>query len=810
MTRRNLSRVAGRHYLSLLTAITAAIGVLLSLSGFVLIRTVDENQATEALWQQVDREAHRIGAGIDRLLRNLELVGRAAVAADSPTTVIARAGGPSQELLPPGVTGIVWYTRAEAAAIGAGKVPATGAEAARTDTARAELAAVLTKTLASGRPAATAQATAVPQNGSRLGLLVAIPIGWPALAASASDGDPRQEVAGIVVARLLPNELIGYLHNSRGQDETRVRLYLSGSGRRPTASGRGPATEQRLRVADLDLTLVLTRATASRPGRPWLPLGFLFGGLVLTGGLTHAVRSAARARFALDEQQRSERALRASEARFRSFMDHAPFSMLVKDVDGRFLMVNRGIEATWGKTAAEILGRRVSDLSQGIGVEAVEAMDREVIETGRAVTREIHFSDLGEEWNYEVKFPIKDPAGRVVAIGGVAVDISDKKKAELALQASEARFRSFMEHAPIEMVVKDLDGRYVMVSRAAEEIWGRPAADLLGRRAADVFESAGAAIMVEMDRAVTENGRTVAREVHFPGRRSEWTYSVKFPIKDAGGRLVAIGSVMLDITEKKHTEQELMRAKEQAELANHAKSQFLANMSHELRTPLNAIIGFSEMICRQLYGPVGADKYLEYAHDIRDSGQHLLGIVNSVLDTSKIEAGGFELDEAPCDIADIIDAAMRMIEERAQQGGLALEQSVAPGLHPIFADERVCRQILLNLLSNAVKFTPVGGKVTVMATVGPGGCPLIQVIDNGVGIAPGHVDKVFDRFSQVDSTYARRHSGTGLGLHLTKKLVELHGGTIRLDSQVGVGTTVSVTLPSWRWCQDGKALLRGA
>lgn len=145
---------------------------------------------------------------------------------------------------------------------------------------------------------------------------------------------------------------------------------------------------------------------------------------------------------------------------------------------------------------------------------------------------------------------------------------------------------------------------------------------------------------------------------------------------------------------------------------------------------------------------------------------------------------------------------MRMVEERAQQGGLVLEQFVPPDLRPILADERVCRQILLNLLSNAIKFTPVGGRVKATAEVAPDGGLLIQVIDNGIGIARADVDKVFDRFSQVDSTYARRHSGTGLGLHLTKKLVELHGGTIRLDSEVGGGTVASVTLPRWRW-RDG-------
>jgi PAS domain S-box-containing protein len=820
MTRRSLSRTAGRHYLSLLTAMTAAVGVLLSVSGFVLVRALDEHAAAEALSQQRALEVRHIGERIDGLLRDLELVGRSAAAANSPTTIIARAGGAAADLLPTGVTSIVWYARPEAEQIHAGEASAKGATPALADTAMPELMSVLSKALSSGRPAAAAEGAAIPQERNRLSLLVAIPIASPTMT-SASNGDPRQEADGIVVARLLPNELVGSPRDARGHDETLFRIFLSGSGvgrqnaavsagdvgPAPAMAGRtgpdrGQTAEQRVWVGDLELTLGPTRASASGSDRPWLPLVFLFGGLVLTGGLSHTVRSAARARCALAEQQRSERALRESEARFRGFMDHAPFSMLVKDLDGRFLMVNAGIEAKWGKTAAEILGRHVRDLSQGAGVDVVEAMDREVIESGRAVTREVHFADLGEGWNYEVKFPIKDSAGRVIAVGGVAVDISDKKKAELALQASEARFRGFMENAPVEMVVKDLEGRYVMISRAVEEIWDRTAAEILGRRSSEITPSAGAAIAEAMDREVIETGRSVAKEIHFPGWRSEWAYAVKFPIKDAAGRVVAIGSVALDVTEKKHTEQELMHAKEQAELANRAKSQFLANMSHELRTPLNAILGFSEIICQQLFGPLGSPKYLEYARDIWDSGEHLLGIVNSVLDTSKIEAGSFELNEAPCDIPDIVDAAMRMVEERARHGGLMLEQHVAPGLRPILADERVCRQILLNLLSNAVKFTPVGGRVTATAEVAPDGSLLIQVADNGIGIAPADLEKVFDRFSQVDSSYARRHSGTGLGLHLTKKLIELHGGTIRLDSEVGVGTTVTVTLPPWRWCAD--------
>src|SRR6185312_11610936 len=404
----------------------------------------------------------------------------------------------------------------------------------------------------------------------------------------------------------------------------------------------------------------------------------------------------------ITEWDHAERALRESEARFRSFLDHAPFGMLVKDLDGRYLTVNSGIEDMWGKPAREILGHRPSDLSNDNDVAIAEAMDREVMRTGQAATQEIKLDGKDGRWTYSVKFPIKESSGRIAAIGGIFIDISDRKKAELALQESEARFRSFMENAPLEMVVKDLDGRFLMVSRAVEDIWQRKAEQLLGRRTCDITDSPGVAAVEEMDREVVATGGTVAREIHFAGWDEDWAYAVKFPIRDAAAKLVAIGSVVLNITDQKHAEQELIRAKDEADLANRAKSQFLANMSHELRTPLNAIIGFSAIIRDQLFGAVGSPKYLEYAHDIGDSGAHLLGIVNSILDTSKIEAGSFELVDEPCDVADMLESALRMVAERAQRAGVILELQIAPGLRAIMADERVCKQILINLLSNAV------------------------------------------------------------------------------------------------------------
>jgi signal transduction histidine kinase len=254
-------------------------------------------------------------------------------------------------------------------------------------------------------------------------------------------------------------------------------------------------------------------------------------------------------------------------------------------------------------------------------------------------------------------------------------------------------------------------------------------------------------------------------------------------------------AVYTDATERVRAENALRDAKETAELANRTKTEFLANMSHELRTPLNAIIGFSELIYRQSFGPVGASRYVEYAHDILDSGRHLLKLINDILDVSKMEVGRVDLDEGEIRLEHVIRSSARLVAERAREGEVALSVPQGETLPPVRADERRLKQVLLNLLSNAVKFTPPGGSVRVEA--GPsadGGCA-IKVIDTGIGMASEDIPRALKPFGQVDSNLARRFDGSGLGLSLSKALVELHGGTLSIDSTVGVGTTVTVMLP---------------
>ena len=238
---------------------------------------------------------------------------------------------------------------------------------------------------------------------------------------------------------------------------------------------------------------------------------------------------------------------------------------------------------------------------------------------------------------------------------------------------------------------------------------------------------------------------------------------------------------------------EIQEKSAQLEIANRHKSEFLANMSHELRTPLNAIIGFSEVLNERYFGELN-EKQLDYIQDIHASGKHLLSLINDILDLSKIEAGRMELDLASFDMPTALQNALTLVRERAQRHGIALELATDPALGAFRADERKFKQIMLNLLSNAVKFTPEGGKVAVRAKLNGAGVE-VAVSDSGVGIAAADQEAIFEEFKQVGSDYTKKAEGTGLGLALTRRFVELHGGTIRVSSAPGQGATFTFTLP---------------
>ncbi|WP_374381168.1 ATP-binding protein [Dongia sp.] len=392
----------------------------------------------------------------------------------------------------------------------------------------------------------------------------------------------------------------------------------------------------------------------------------------------------------------------------------------------------------------------------------------------------------------------------LIALKGLLRDLERQVSTRTqALRSTEARLSAFMQNAPITMSVKDLDGHYLLVNRASERFYGRPASDMIGRRIADIELSEGARAIDELEVEMRRAGRSVTREIAYPrDGGTRWYRDIKFPIPDETGAIGAIGGIGIDITATKLVQEELIEAKEHAEAASQAKSQFLANMSHELRTPLNAILGFSEILAGSPLGPLTPERVQTYAADIHESGRLLLNIINDILDLSKIEAGRLVLTDGPCDLGAIARNALNLVANAAQAKSLRLLNNLPDNLPPIRADERALTQILINLLNNAVKFTLPGGEIRIEAGLvnhGERGDGIaIAVSDTGIGIANEDIPLVFSAFGQVQDAFVRAHEGAGLGLPIARALTEAQGGRLDLHSRLGQGTRVTLWLPKER------------
>jgi PAS domain S-box-containing protein len=355
--------------------------------------------------------------------------------------------------------------------------------------------------------------------------------------------------------------------------------------------------------------------------------------------------------------------------------------------------------------------------------------------------------------------------------------------------ASEAKFRAIFDSAVDGIVTTSSDGVVQSLNGAAEAMFGWREAELAGRHVSVVFPNIGPAT-ANLREAGAAQGEVTAR------RRdgSQLPVSIAVARWTGDGQSFVTG-IVRDITERTRLETELRGAKVQAEEANRAKSEFLANMSHELRTPLNAVIGFADVLKNQMFGALDP-RYADYARDIHSSGQHLLNLINDVLDLSKAEAGHLALRDELVDVAEMIDTCRRLVAAQAAARAIAIETTVAPGAEFIRADDTRLRQVVLNLVSNAVKFTPDGGRVAIDAFDDGRGAMVLRVSDTGIGIAGEDVAKVLAPFGQVESALSRTVPGTGLGLPLTKHLVELHGGSLAIESELGKGTVVTVRLPA--------------
>ena len=416
------------------------------------------------------------------------------------------------------------------------------------------------------------------------------------------------------------------------------------------------------------------------------------------------------------------------------------------------------------------------------------------------------------------RFERQRPDGTVLEIRGNPVpgggfvttytDMTARKQAEDTIREAEERFRTLVSNAPEALVLFDAEtGTLVEVNEEAERLFGLPRKKLLRLGPADLSPPSqpngrasdqAAAEFIEM----TLNGEVPVFEwLHKNAKGDLIPCEVRLVQMRVGDQCLVRGSI-IDITERKRHVAALLEAKEQAEMANKAKSDFLATMSHELRTPLNAIIGFSDLIRNKTFGPVQNERYAGYVDNIHDSGCHLLEIINDLLDMAKVESGQIELHEELVDIPDLLTTVCRLIKGRAADAGIAIKISNARNLPWLRADPRLIRQIMFNLLGNAIKFTPKGGTISVRSKLNARNELAVTVTDTGIGISKHDLERVFEPFQQVDSVLVRKYDGTGLGLPLAKSLADLHDADLTLASRPSSGTTATLTFPSERLVVD--------
>ncbi|MER9405944.1 ATP-binding protein [Mesorhizobium caraganae] len=487
----------------------------------------------------------------------------------------------------------------------------------------------------------------------------------------------------------------------------------------------------------------------------------------------------------------------------------------------------------WSRSMYDMLGYEPcnSMLSFGEVDDIIHPEDGDLFElANKIVEREIDHIDqvfrmrhADGQWVWmRARAQVIDPEAPEIQLIGIAVDVTEQRHLALRSEAADLRLRTAIENINESFVLWDAAQRLIMCNSKFQKDNGLSDRDVMPGAARAVLEERMLAFASERRLANTngpQGGATFERQLS-DGR---WLQVNELRTRDGG--TVSVGS---DITQIKLHQEKLvdserrlmatihdlslarraeeeraselvelnrkyMKETERAEAANRAKSEFLANMSHELRTPLNAIIGFSELMEQGLFGPLGSPRYEEYANDINGSGKYLLGVINDILDMSKIEAGQFSMDREEIDLCPLIRETVRVISLQAAEKSITVETRIADTM-TLFADRRAIKQIAINLLSNAVKFTGQGGHISVRAR-NTSGALVLTIEDNGCGIPKEALSKLGRPFEQVQNQFSKNHAGSGLGLAISRSLAELQGGALKIRSIEGVGTIVSVRIP---------------
>lgn len=487
------------------------------------------------------------------------------------------------------------------------------------------------------------------------------------------------------------------------------------------------------------------------------------------------------------------------------FFDHMPVPRLIVRPQGNnfvLVSINQKASQFFGKKEDDVVGQSIDVLLDNENAEHILHSLQVSVKRQKPVTIQSlpTFPGNVQLPGFWIN-PIVNDAGDVVYLDIISQpNITDDSALQRERDDALLLLTSIFDVSEVGIIVTDHNRRVIKVNDSFVRIYGWSRNDLIGSDFIDIISPDERDLARANHEEFIQGGIRSSGEMKL-SRKNGTIANVLFTtatLELSQRRRFQVTTIM-DITLRKQMEQSLRVAKEQADSANRAKSAFLANMSHELRTPLNAILGFSEMMIKGTFGPIGHAKYGEYLDDIHMSAKHLLEIINEVLDMSKIEAGKVDLDEQEIDITGLVDSVVRIMANRAFNNGLEIKEFVPSDIPILYADPRLVRQILINLITNAIKYTQKSGVIEVIARLNDDGEMLLVVKDNGVGIPKDRIKDAMQPFGQInDPTQTNNQQGTGLGLPLTKAMAELHGGKLWLESDTGQGATVTITFPKAR------------
>lgn len=448
----------------------------------------------------------------------------------------------------------------------------------------------------------------------------------------------------------------------------------------------------------------------------------------------------------------------------------------------------------------QIIGRTLYDFPDSIPSEFTSThhkFDRELIAHGGTQKYETSVKKADSEIGSFIfnKAAFKDAKNNILGITGIMLDITDYKKAEKEIIKKSALLENLLESLPEMVFFKDLHGNYLGCNLAFSKYVGIPVNEIIGKNDYDLFDKEIAELFRENDLKALGYGNYCRNEewVTYPDGTRVLLETYKAPLHTAKGKLIGTLGISHDVTAYKLAENELIEAKIAAETSSRVKNEFIANVSHELRTPLNSIIGFSEIIHDETFGPLN-DNQTTYMSHVLGSSKHLLNIINNILDISKIESDNVELYYETVDIISAAEEVISVLGPLAEKSIVELKRQFPEKTLIIEADKNKILQVLYNLIGNAIKFTPRNGQVKVELTK-HGNSVQILVQDSGIGIPEDKMEEIFLPFIQLDSRTNRKYAGTGLGLALVQKFTEMHGGTIKVDSELSKGSTFSVIIP---------------